>query len=434
MRIAFFTPLAPVQSGISEYSEDLLPYLSEHADIDVFIDDYEPEAALKERFRVYPHGEFEKRHSDDAYDIALYHMGNNPYHFYMYPYLLKYPGITVMHDFVLHHFFTALTLAKGDTEGYVEEFRYNNGETGERVARLRLKGVWTEIENFVFPLNKRVIDSSLGVIVHSGYVREEIEGTNPRVPVRRINMGIPALPQSSATKQEMKRRMGIPYDALVVGSFGFVTPIKKVDVSLRAFKDISERFPKAVFLIVGEISGSCGVVELIDALGLKDRVIVTGFVTNDGFKEYINATDLAINLRYPTAGETSASLLRIMGAGVPVITSNYKQFAEFPDDSCVKIDMGEGEVVRLREAIEALASSVSLMKSMGDRAREYVARECTLQGAALAYSEFVLDLLKRKAVRGVMGGITRELSEIGAQGEKDAGYLMAAKEELGLYD
>jgi hypothetical protein len=38
MRIAFFTPLNPVRSGISDYSEELLPFLGDLADIDIIAD------------------------------------------------------------------------------------------------------------------------------------------------------------------------------------------------------------------------------------------------------------------------------------------------------------------------------------------------------------------------------------------------------------
>jgi hypothetical protein len=39
MRLAYFSPINPVQSGISDYSEELLPYLADAgADLDLFID------------------------------------------------------------------------------------------------------------------------------------------------------------------------------------------------------------------------------------------------------------------------------------------------------------------------------------------------------------------------------------------------------------
>ena len=37
------------------------------------------------------------------YDAVVYQMGNSPAHAYIYEALLKYPGVVVMHEFILHH-------------------------------------------------------------------------------------------------------------------------------------------------------------------------------------------------------------------------------------------------------------------------------------------------------------------------------------------
>ena len=39
MRLAWFTPFAPVRSGISAYSAELLPLVSASHEVDVFVED-----------------------------------------------------------------------------------------------------------------------------------------------------------------------------------------------------------------------------------------------------------------------------------------------------------------------------------------------------------------------------------------------------------
>ena len=56
-----------------------------------------------------------------------------------------------------------------------------------------------------------------------------------------------------------------------------------------------------------------------------------------------------MNLRYPSAGETSGTLIRAFEAGKPVAVSDYAQFAEFPDDCVVKIPFGDREVETLAD-------------------------------------------------------------------------------------
>src|SRR5207248_8267372 len=42
MKLAYFSPLTPQRSGISDYSEELLPYLAEGAEITLFVDGFQP--------------------------------------------------------------------------------------------------------------------------------------------------------------------------------------------------------------------------------------------------------------------------------------------------------------------------------------------------------------------------------------------------------
>ena len=57
-----------------------------------------------------------------------------------------------------------------------------------------------------------------------------------------------------------------------------------------------------------------------------EAVRFAGYVEAGSVKTHVAACDVFLNLRYPTAGETSASLLRLMGWGKPVIVTDYGQF------------------------------------------------------------------------------------------------------------
>src|SRR5437773_1587984 len=103
MKLAFFTPLNPVQSGISDYSEELLLALSgatmggREVGVDVFIDrGYRPSnREITRRFDVLPGRSFER--VARRYDGVIYQMGNSPAHAYIYEALLRHPGVVVMH-------------------------------------------------------------------------------------------------------------------------------------------------------------------------------------------------------------------------------------------------------------------------------------------------------------------------------------------------
>jgi len=84
-----------------------------------------------------------------------------------------------------------------------------------------------------------------------------------------------------------------------------------------------------------------------------DGIIFTGYVSDEQFANYFGEVDRILNLRYPSAGETSGTLIRAFDAGKPVAVSDYAQFAELPDDCVTKIPLGTGEVAALTQFLTA---------------------------------------------------------------------------------
>ncbi|PYS77453.1 MAG: glycosyl transferase family 1, partial [Acidobacteria bacterium] len=76
MRLAYFSPLTPQRSGIADYSEELLPHLSEGAEITLFVDGFEPTSrSLRARLPVR---DFRRDpsllRSLAEFDAVVYHM------------------------------------------------------------------------------------------------------------------------------------------------------------------------------------------------------------------------------------------------------------------------------------------------------------------------------------------------------------------------
>jgi len=118
MKIAYFTPLSPIKSGISEYSEkELLPYLKKYCKIELIIDKgYKPSNKfIKDNFKIFTYNKFQ-----DNYDLLLYHIGNNPFHIYSYEFALQKPGVVVLHDAFIHHLVRRMTLGKRESSKYVK--------------------------------------------------------------------------------------------------------------------------------------------------------------------------------------------------------------------------------------------------------------------------------------------------------------------------
>src|SRR6266498_5240659 len=119
MKLAYFSPLNPQPSGISDYSEELLPYLAAYAEITLFVDGFEPSnPQIRAQFT-----HFDYRRNPGVlqtlgdYDAVVYHMGNDHrYHGGMLEVAREHAGIIVFHDFALQHFFLGLAQARGSIE------------------------------------------------------------------------------------------------------------------------------------------------------------------------------------------------------------------------------------------------------------------------------------------------------------------------------
>ena len=79
---------------------------------------------------------------------------------------------------------------------------------------------------------------------------------------------------------------------------------------------------------------------MIRSMGLSASVRVLGFTPIEDFVGYLGACDIVLNLRFPTVGESSGTLLRSLGLGKAVMTSRLVPFRNSPDDVCLKVPVG----------------------------------------------------------------------------------------------
>jgi|CXWL01.1.fsa_nt_gi glycosyltransferase involved in cell wall biosynthesis len=379
LRLDFVSPLPPVRSGIADYSVDLLPALMTRADVRVLGLPGQPvDSEVAARFDVVPAAGA----ADDG-RLALYQMGNNRHHDPVEALALRRPGVLTLHDVVLHHLLSEQTLGLRDFAAYRERLAADHGWVGAAAARPRLWGGHVEALLFELPAHRTLLCRQRGVLVHSEWAARTLEDEIPGLRVAAVPMGIPLPPPvDSGLGHEFRRRFAIPDQAPLIGSFGFQTPIKRTD---RVVGALAAPGLSAVHLvIVGESPAGASLIELARELGVADRVHETGFVTFEDFEAGIAAADLALNLRYPSAGETSASLLRVLAVGRPAIVSEFAQFAELPDEVALKVPVGEGEIEGLVARLTEFLAAPEALARMGAAAREHVRREHDPERAAAA--------------------------------------------------
>jgi glycosyltransferase involved in cell wall biosynthesis len=386
LRIAYFSPLPPARTGIADYSRELLPHLARLTEVTLFVDKSAVvDEATAVELPVYPTDVYARMRWE--FDIALYQMGNSSFHGAMYDVLRRYPGVTVLHDYGLHHFISDQTIAHNRFAAYVREMGYALGPAGIELA-CQVRAGQRQLPFFEATLNDRLLHLSLGVLVHSDYVRQQLLAQKVPCPV-----GIVAAPIASYPAVSQRAQLGWPEDAVIFGSFGQVWREKQIEAALRAFARVRDVAPQARYLIVGDWAMGAGdLPALIAESGLADVVHCTGQVPDlADFVSWIATADVVVNLRAPTVGETSATALRALVAGRPLIIYDHGWYAELPDEICQKVAPLDDEA--LLAAMLKLATDVEVRGAMGQRGREYATQVHAPERAAQTYVDFIKRIL-----------------------------------------
>lgn len=331
MRLAMVTPLDPRATGVADYSLDLLPYLAQIAPAEIFVYSNDPMQS-GEGWVWHPADNFAAEAGN--YDLIIYQMGNSPAHDFMAPYLLRYPGLVVLHDLCLYHFYARQAIS-GNISIYLRAFTFENGFEGLTLAQRCLRGT-CKVEYPHFLLSEWLVTRSLGVIVHSQHAAHMLSSRCPWVHIWVAPMPMPLLPLLS--HQEAREHLSLSKEIFLILVFGMLNESKNPKAILDAFEMLLAKGVTTLLVFIGPENSDFHVGLEIERRGLGSLVKHLGFVGDRTLlRKWLAAADVAINLRSPYWGETSSSALRILAEGTPLIINDVGAFSELPDKACIKL-------------------------------------------------------------------------------------------------
>jgi glycosyltransferase involved in cell wall biosynthesis len=342
--IGYFAPLPPERTGVADYAAALL-------------------ADLRGRDRV----EIAPRRCG----VALYHLGNNAQHAAIYRRAIERPGVVVLHDAVLNHFY----LGQLDEPAYIEEFVYNYGEWNREMGRELWHGraaSGSDLGYFDFPMLRRVAERALAVVVHNPAAAEMVRRHAPAARIVEIpHLFVPpALPPEHQVMR-FRKRLGVPEDAFLFGVFGYLRETKRLMQVLGAFAALAQELPQAMLLLAGDFASSDlerAAAPLVAWLPVR-RV---PYLPDAKFWLAASAVDACINLRYPSAGETSGITIRLMGIGKPVLVTDSPEYARFPEGAVIRVPPGLGERQSLCANMILLTSISEVARAIGQRGAGHI--------------------------------------------------------------
>ncbi|NOZ79746.1 MAG: glycosyltransferase family 4 protein [Acidobacteria bacterium] len=386
LRVLWGSPLPPVRSGVSDYAAELLPELARLARI----------RALRppqwDGDLAAPGVELVGTDTSPCEgEITLLHLGNNPFHLWLLEHIENAPRVIVLHDLVLHHLLVEATLAKGDREGYRTRMVSAYGAAGEALARGRALGFEAMRDPFLFPVRAPFLAGAAAAVVHSKWAERQVVHEFPAMPVLRLAM--PAHdPGPGIDRARIRRRLGVKDGELLVMHLGFLTPAKGLEAVLAAVSAATRMGSAVRLVLVGEGRAAEGVQQ---AARIGDRVSATGWVPYETFLSLPAAADLGVVLRSPSAGETSAAVVRFLACGTPVVVGGLHQFLEWPQSAVARVTPGPG---RPAELARVLVRAFEELQS-GDAAR----RRKAARTAYMAGGHRPRDVAQKLA--GFLGGL-----------------------------
>jgi glycosyltransferase involved in cell wall biosynthesis len=403
VKVAYYSPLPPSHSGIADYSKLLLPALRERID----------EIVIAQPGKRAP-----------AADICLYQIGNDPdAHGWIVDALRERPGVVVLHELVLHHLIAGITIGRSNGRGYMEAMERDYGVAGRLLALGVLDNllplIW-ETQPERFPLTGTVLDLATGLIVHSRYVEQGARGAGYRGPLWRI----PHATWPARVAEPAADVSGAP----LIGCFGHLNMNKRIPQLLEAFTLLRQKRPGARLLLVGEATERFDLDRRLERLGLDGDVLIReGYVSEERFESLMEACDVLVNLRTPTMGETSGSVIRALSLGKPMLVSDTGWFSEIPDNAVLKIPVDEYEVGTIAAALELAADRGA---ELGEAAREHVLREHDLGRIADAYTAALEEAAGGEAATdAVLARIAEAAAGVGID---DPAQIVRIAREAGL--
>jgi glycosyltransferase involved in cell wall biosynthesis len=404
--LAFVSPLPGARSGIADYAKDLIPALNTWYEVELVVEQDAPVSeAFCGKFVIRTPQEFvaNKR----RYARVIYQMGNSQFHRHMFSLVAQVPGIVVLHDFFLGDILNSMEHLGCPPFAFKRAAYHAHGYG----ALLATQSAPYNAQGLIdWPANLGVLECATGLLVHSEHAKSLVyQWAGGELASRTQVLPLPRSAPATSSRQAARVRLGIDEDTFLVCSMGMMGPTKCNDRLIKAWIDSALGARERCLLVfVGEHDSNLygqTIREMIGASQARAEVRITGWCDTQSYHDYLEAADLAVQLRIHSRGEMSAAVLDCMNYGVPVIANAHGALSELPKNALNLIpdEFTEAELIA---ALEYWYDNSAARSLMGQAARTEIEQRHRPQHCANAY-HFAIENYYAQAESGLDGVIRR---------------------------
>ena len=363
MQLNWFSPLPPQRTDIAHYTARIAPALMRRFNVTFWTDLRADPKALPPDAKICafdPTKIGERSFNSSVFKgLNVYNFGNDVrFHDGIAQVARKVPGLAVLHDTRFHHLvFNRARKAEIPFASYIDLAREVYGLEGEEIARQIVSGEGPTIDDHVedMPFVEVFVENAIGALCHSKLARDDVRRRS-KAPVLTLPLPFASLSRPPIVERQWRG----PWRFVM---FGYVNSNRRLESVLRALATWRDA-PNFHFDIFGSLWNRPLIEALIASSGLKGRVSIHGFVSEEHLENSIASAHLAFNLRYPSMGEASGGILRSWAHATPALVTNTGWYKDIPETVARKISV-DREIPDILAALNELVTNPERYREMG---------------------------------------------------------------------
>lgn len=196
-------------------------------------------------------------------------------------------------------------------------------------------------------------------------------------------------PTFKGAKGEIKAKMGFDETDTIITFSGRFIRRKGIDYLLESWKDVSNKFPNAKLVLLGDGPLLPEIKKMSRVLGIDGSVDFRGHV--DLVADFLNISDVFV---LPSLQEGMPnSLLEAMSCGLPVIASKIGGVVDVVEDGKSGILFEPGDASGLTSAVISLLNNSGLRRKLGAEARKRIVEGFSIDVIAEKYIRLYKELM-----------------------------------------